>query len=551
MTDIPTRPQPYLITLNPDHVSPLSRRGITLATIAEELDRASDRQSVGSGDSPAAPRVRRLGVRGQDPHTLAVTLDSRGISALKSQYGDALLIEPDIELDLFDSGPASGLQRVAPGNFFALGSSKLVLSITVTDPDGAAVPLAEVRADGTAPFSSDKDVTNARGRAEVTLYGETPTSLRALQVKPSSGFWGRLVKRPDLSGVSKRNGKYHLTLTVTPILSEGHDETDIWGYRAMALHNANDEEHEGRAPVRIAIIDSGISPTHETLSPAGGEDFTDRDDPEAWREDLSGHGTHVAGTCGADFNGRGICGAAGPGAGMHGLSVFPGGRTSSIIAALDWCIDKQIDVANMSLGGPTPTKALEDAVARAAAAGVFMVAAAGNSAGPVMYPAAFEKVVAVAAIGETDSFPSDSPHANHRGAHQSGRFFSAEFTCFGPEIDVAAPGVAVISTVPSEDDAGYAAWDGTSMASPYVAGFAARLLSARPSLRDMARGAERVAALRDALFDTCTDLGLPRDVQGRGMPIWPAAAPSPGGDDTATILDRLKRISKELEREIG
>ena len=540
MPDIPSRPASFLVTLNPDHIATLSDPAVTLQDVAETITAQAGSLRV-MADGPADdPVIETLGVAADDPHTLLVTLSDDDRAALAARYGDAIVIEPDIELDLFDTvfAPAT----MSPLNFFAAADGELVIDVTLTGRDGTPVPRAEVTVQGSQIYGIAQAVTDARGKARLTLFGETPDSLREIKVKPSAGYWGLVIKRPDLSGVPVTRKVAQLALTLTPI-SLDNGETDVWGYLAMKL----DQPTPAAQPVRIAVIDSGLSASHDDLDPAGGHDFTNRGDPaNAWRDDLSGHGTHVAGTCAARFDGRGICGAAGSEAQVYGLSVFPGGRASSLISALDWCVAHQIDVVNMSLGSAQGTNALHQAVIRATAAGITLVAAAGNAARPVMFPAAYPEVIAVAAIGKTGSFPATSPEAAHVGAHRAGDFFSAAFTCFGPDIDVAGPGVAVISAVPSATNKDYAAMSGTSMASPYVAGFVARLLATRPDLQALPRGQGRVQAVKSALLARCTDIGLPQPYQGHGLPVWGDAAPAEEG-----LVAQLRAVSDALARALA
>lgn len=555
MSDIPTRPEPYLVTLNQKNIAEMEGESVTLSKIAEDLKASLFRLRVAAHGDEEEPEIKVLGLREEDPHTLIVSLDEDELQALQSQYGNALIIEKDIELDLFDHPQvfaqhaiASEGQPLLPHNFFAAGASELVLEITVKDAEGRPVPFAEASGRGSAVYSTDTAVTNAKGKAELTFFAETAGTIRELRVKPSAGYWGLVIARPDLTGLPKKNGKVQIGVTLEPI-ELGTNEADIWGYKAMGLDRADDATFADSYAPRIAIIDSGIDAAHEDLSPRGGRDFTDRGAPDTmWQNDLSGHGTHVAGTCGADFNATGICGAAGPNAALYGLSVFPGGRTSSLIGALDWCIEHEIDVANMSLGSARGNNALQQAVSRAVANGVCLVAAAGNAARAVMFPAAYDDVIAVAAIGIVGSFPENSPHTEHIGSQQSGQYFAAGFTCYGSQIDVAAPGVAVISCVPSRNNAAYAAWDGTSMAAPYVAGFVARLLAARPDIRSQQRDRARSHALKSALIGTCHDLGLPKEYQGNGIPVWPVDPSRP--EEKANMIVKLKKISSALALEI-
>ena len=553
MTHIPTRAAPYLVTLNPDYIAPLSARTVTLNDIAATLTaqvssfRAMGDVTSDDGTPDDSAIVEKLGVTDDDPHTLLVTLSEDERTALASSYGAAILIEPDIDIDMFDTLP-HGAGPVGALNFFASAAGALTLDVVVKSTDGLPVPRAEISVQGSQAYSLVSAVTDTAGKATLTLYGETAASLRDIKVKPSADYWGLVIARPDLTGLPVKKKAIQVALDLTPITLHT-SEDDVWGYRAMGLDRA---PSAAAKPVRIAVIDSGIAASHDDLDPAGGHDFTNRGDAtNAWRDDLSGHGTHVAGTCAALFNGRGICGAAGPQAQVFGLSVFPGGRASSLIAALDWCCTHKIDVVNMSLGSAQGTTALHQAIIRSVNDGITLVAAAGNAARPVMFPAAYPEVIAVAAIGKTGSFPANSPHAAHIGTHRAGEYFSAAFTCFGPEIDVAAPGVAVISAVPSDANASYAANDGTSMASPYVAGFAARLLATSAALQSLPRDQSRVAAMKTALLQTCVDVGLPSAFQGSGLPVWPVDAPAPAPAQSTTLVTQLRQISAQLSRELA
>jgi subtilisin family serine protease len=142
------------------------------------------------------------------------------------------------------------------------------------------------------------------------------------------------------------------------------------------------------------------------------------------------------------------------------------GYVSDVIAALQWCVDNGIDIANMSVGTDADIESFGDACESAAAAGVLLVAAAGNDGVDVDYPAAYPWVIAVAATDTMDAVPSwSSP---------------------GPAVAVAAPGVSVLSTWPGE---AYAPFGGTSAAAPHVAGALALALAAGAST-DLCLGAD-------------------------------------------------------------
>src|SRR5690606_21710141 len=177
-------------------------------------------------------------------------------------------------------------------------------------------------------------------------------------------------------------------------------------------------------------------------------------------------------------NAAGIRGFA-PEAEIHAFKVFPGGRFSSLIEALDLCIERGIDVVNLSLGSDEVSELVTRKILEAQSRGVACIVAAGNSGGPVQFPGNLPNVLTVSAIGKTGEYPEDTYHAQTLDAQMPAinGIYPAKFSCHGPGIDVCAPGVAVVSCVAG---GGYAAWDGTSMATPHITGLAALLLAHHP-----------------------------------------------------------------------
>jgi subtilisin family serine protease len=252
----------------------------------------------------------------------------------------------------------------------------------------------------------------------------------------------------------------------------------------------------GTSNVTIAIVDSGIRLDHEDLAsklwtnpgeiPGNGIDDDGNgkiDDVHGWHfyqkwtgvgsgfipaEDAHivddyGHGTHVAGiAAAAGNNGVGIAGIA------WGARVMPvkvldqygTGYYSDIAAGIIYAADNGARVINLSLGGTEDSQTLRKAVDDARSRGALVVAATGNTGEAVLYPAAYEPVLAVAATDQSDQV--------------------AYFSNRGPQVDVAAPGVDIFSTWPWRE--GYFTKSGTSMAAPHVAGLAALIRSERPDL---------------------------------------------------------------------
>jgi subtilisin family serine protease len=103
-------------------------------------------------------------------------------------------------------------------------------------------------------------------------------------------------------------------------------------------------------------------------------------------------------------NNVGVRGFA-PAAEIHACKIFPGGQISQLIDALEYCIEKQVDIVNLSLGTDQVSEVLEQQLLRLTNVGIACIVAAGNSGGPVQYPASSPNVLAVAAIGHVAEFP--------------------------------------------------------------------------------------------------------------------------------------------------
>jgi subtilisin family serine protease len=227
---------------------------------------------------------------------------------------------------------------------------------------------------------------------------------------------------------------------------------------------------KGAADVVIAVLDTGVDMMHPDLAAkivSSGYDFANDDDEAV---DDHWHGTHVAGIAAASTgNGAGIAGVA------WNCRILPvkvvdengDGYYSWIIDGIIWATDQGADVINLSLGGEVPDPFLEDACQYAHDHGVVIAAASGNNAGGVLYPAAYDDTVLAAAASDYNDA-------------------IASFSNFGPEVDVAAPGVWIFGPAPlSYVGAGqlpYVFGTGTSAAAPQVAGLAAIIRSAKPGL---------------------------------------------------------------------
>ncbi len=273
-----------------------------------------------------------------------------------------------------------------------------------------------------------------------------------------------------------------------------------------------DQTDDVRIDADVAVIDTGIDYTHPDLNVAGRTNCVpSNEDPEGseWNVefcvdnsgvDAQGHGTHVAGTVGALDNGIGVVGVA-PGARLWGVRALNNegfGATSWVIAGINWVTAhaSQVEVANMSLSGYGRSPAQEAAIKASVEAGVVYVVAAGNnSVNATAYtPANDPNVITVSALADSDG------KAGGTGGNCAGKDDNlATFSNWGADVEIAAPGTCIHSTLPvggSELGANYGSLNGTSMASPHVAG-AAAVLAAKSNPNSKAD----VEAIRQTLTD--------------------------------------------------
>lgn len=231
-----------------------------------------------------------------------------------------------------------------------------------------------------------------------------------------------------------------------------------WGnqYNLTAIHAPQGWMlNTGEVWVTIAILDSGVDLTHPDIFVRilPGYDFVNNDSAP---QDDNGHGTHVAAIAAASSNNAvGISGV------NWGANILPvkvlnasgNGTYANVAAGIVWATDHGAQVINLSLGGAASSFVLNDAVNYAYQNGVVLVASTGNAGIPaVLYPAAYEPVIAVGATDSTNAW--------------------AGFSNYGSEVDVVAPGVNIYSAFPG---GGYGYRSGTSMSAPHVSGLAALL----------------------------------------------------------------------------
>jgi len=257
-----------------------------------------------------------------------------------------------------------------------------------------------------------------------------------------------------------------------------------WGVKRIGAPSVW-KDTRGEA-VRVGIIDTGVDLNHP--------DLKDNVKTAGWVlecqniVDDNGHGSHVAGTIAALDNDIGVVGVA-PKVEIYSVKAFTKsgrGNVSDVIEAINWCIEKKVQVINMSFGFKH-SKALEKAIKEAYRRNIVLVAAAGNSGGnnSVMYPAGYPEVIAVAASNSDDKV--------------------AWFSSGGPQVDIMAPGAGILSTY---KNGGYKTMSGTSMACPHVTAACALILSKANLTPE---------GVKQVLIKTARDLGYSKTKQGAGL----------------------------------
>ncbi|TFE01822.1 S8 family serine peptidase [Jeotgalibacillus sp. R-1-5s-1] len=261
-----------------------------------------------------------------------------------------------------------------------------------------------------------------------------------------------------------------------------------WGIKAI-YNNPNQTTTSGGAGINIAVLDTGVFTSHYDLvnTVEQCKDFTTASGlVNGSCNDVDGHGTHVAGSALADggSDGAGIYGVA-PQADLWAYKVLGDdgrGYSDDIAAAIRHAADQATatgtkTVINMSLGSAGQDSLITNAVNYAYSRGVLVVAAAGNSGpnqGSIGYPGALPNAIAVAALENRQQ------NGTYRVADFSSRGYAAtdgDYVIQQGDVEISAPGAAIYSTWPG---GGYNTISGTSMASPHVAGLAAKVWAANP-----------------------------------------------------------------------
>jgi thermitase len=302
---------------------------------------------------------------------------------------------------------------------------------------------------------------------------------------------------------------------------------------------------DGRG-VTVAVVDTGLDADHPAFAGiatrgawnafngqdgAGNVDDIgngEDDDGDSLVDEMTGHGTHVAG----------IVSQIAPGATIMPVRALDSdglGQAFYLARAIYHVIDQNADVVNLSLGSTANTRIVREATGDALGAGLFVAAAAGNAgqSGPREYPATLDGVFGVAATDRHDR--------------------AAEFSSVHPSLDLSAPGVEVVAAFPPNQPPAnplgseYALWSGTSMATPWVASAAALILEQRPQWTPE-QVADRLRTTAAPIAGSPSGMGAGRLDLARAVDCGPTAAGGVAADPddgaTATGKDKDKKKKK-------
>ena len=386
------------------------------------------------------------------------------------------------------------------------GSDRILVKYRSTNELVVSNSLQKIRNRG-RDFNAVKEYSRIREigvRSVIVPKGRRDEIIRALQIDPDVEY-----VEPD----------YVASINLVP--NDPYYSSYQWHLPKIAAPAAWDVT-TGQTNVRIAVIDSGVDPSTPDLSGrllGNGYDFVNFDnDPR----DDNGHGTAVAGTAAASGNnGQGVASVA------WGVSILPikvmgadgNGSYSAIASGINYAATNGARIINLSLGGTSSSRTLQDAVKFAWSRGAVVIAAAGNNGttNPV-YPAAYTECVAVSAINSSDTITSWSS----RGSY----------------VDICAPGENIATT---GTNGAYVAMSGTSFSSPIVSGVAALAASLNPTLNN--------TNIVNLLRSTADDLGTAgvdtlygsgrvnasKVVAGAAPTPSPSPSPTPAPDTIAPV----------------
>lgn len=478
------------------------------ATVATTLGMLTSARIV-SDNRPEDPLAR---------HVVLLDADSEQVASLRASMPADSILEPAVRRNLHPRRVPIELRSAIPHTATAKAKGTRY-SLTVTG-GGAPLPNIDVMLYLSDP-GGQTQTTTVKTDAKGKLSFPVPDGFQISFVEPIpyAGFWIMLADAPPSGS----------TIDCLPIARAKAGGTGWW-HNKMGVDIGNATRGAG---IKVGVIDTGCGPhrnlNHVTLVGV----FVDGQVlPPNEARDVAEHGTHTSGIIGARPTKASDYAGIAMGCDLFHARVFKGegpedGPTQAdIINAID-CLsrDHGCDLINMSLGGGPASEAEEDAIRDAAERGTLCICSAGNDNGPIEYPGAYPECEAVSAIGLVGWAPAGTFSANNRPREAAkmgqGNLFLAAFSCFGPTLACAAPGVGIVSTVPDREGTvgAYMEMDGTSMASPAACGALAVVLSQDEIYKALPRNASRSKRAVLALGQHCKPFGLPVKFEGRGLPV--------------------------------
>lgn len=385
----------------------------------------------------------------------------------------------------------------------APGAKVKKFSVRLRDVRNAPIPNIKIRALVDWDGAHISAVSDEKGMASFHLPVIYP-EIAVLLVEPDHTYWSayragfKRVEAPKVTDIQLQN--------LVP------DDFQL------LKHYAPYDGQAGQG-VTVGVIDTGVGP-HRDLAVAGGACLVTGEEAGDFLDNGIGHGTHVAGVIAARLSEGGVYGLA-PACRLLAYRVCPKkgqtgrARSTDIAAAIERAIADGCDLINISMGSVEAMPEVPDMLERARNAGVVVFAATGNDGQQLLrYPARYSHTLAVGALGRDGTFPADSPESFQESEIRRHKEFVAEFSNYGLGTDFIGPGVAVLSTYPADR---FAMMSGTSMATPFTTGMAARLLSRDPQLLTMARTAARTDAIVRKLSESTRQPGWADIYSGFGV----------------------------------
>ncbi len=368
----------------------------------------------------------------------------------ETQEGSRLapIVDHDGEVDTDGYRAEQVIVRLVPDADLAAFNSrhgtKLIDAIASRDLYLLRLPPGEAEADAADTFGDDRDVV----WAELNFANQAPEG------RPRNFF----VRGTAVEGPSDQYAAELLGLDAAHACGRGN------GVVVAVVDTGVDSQHPALAEVVLGNGRNVLEDSRDIADVGNGLD----DDGDGAVDEMTGHGTHVAG----------IIAQVAPRASIMPIKALDSdgvGDAFFLAAAIYHAIDNGADIINLSLGSTHDARVVAKAVAEATGAGIVITAAAGNEdrQRPAEYPAAGGSAVGVASTNATD--------------HKSG------FSNYHPALTISAPGSKIVSAFPGD---GYVTWSGTSMATPFVSGAATLLLGEGMS----------AAAAVDRLAATAVDL---------------------------------------------